>query len=229
MNDFDFDVMQKKRIARGAAHMKRGSKSTKCSLPSDHMTQAQWKRRNGPVSTYSLNRPMDWETFKSLPIDIQQSYVDALQNRFNVTAATISTELFGNTAPVLRLHMDKLGIKYIRMKGRGMTADEREVWERWLNPENPTSVEDYDAETEERMDDEPVEDPDVAEVVEGFKEWSEKLMVPKLVYNEEPDFGLDELSAVFSGEFDPDRFLRFMTQLPVPEGKVRIKVEVTRE
>ena len=35
MNDFDFENMQKKRIAQGARHRVCGSKSKKCSLPSD--------------------------------------------------------------------------------------------------------------------------------------------------------------------------------------------------
>ena len=52
MHDFDYDAMQKKRIARGASHMKRGSKSKKCTLPSDYLTAAQKRRLNGPVSTY---------------------------------------------------------------------------------------------------------------------------------------------------------------------------------
>lgn len=193
------------------------------------------------MNTYSLNQPMDWETFKSLPIDIQQSYIDILQSRFNVTAATISKELFGNTAPVLRLHMDKHGIKYTQMKGRNMSADERDLWERWLSPvapewapaeEDPTKVqqfldelaspEDYDAETEERMDDEPTEAPDVAEVLEGFKAWSESLPAIK-------PLSLDELTAVFTGVFSPATFLDWVSRLPIPYDNVRIKVEVTRE
>lgn len=241
MNDFDYEVMQKKRIARGAAHMKRGSKSKKCTLPSDHLTPAQWKRRNGPVNTYSLNQPMDWETFKSLPVDIQQSYIDILQSRFNVTAATISKELFGNTAPVLRLYMDKHGIKHTKMKGRNMSADERDLWERWLSPaapewapaeEDPAKVqqfldelalpEEYDAETEERMDEEPMDDPDVTEVLEGFKAWSESLPTTK-------PLSLDELTAVFTGVFSPANFLDWVSRLPIPYDNVRIKVEVSRE
>ena len=63
MHDFDYDAMQKKRIARGAMHMKRGSKSKKCSLPHDGLTAAQLRRLNGPVSTYKMDEPMDWEGF----------------------------------------------------------------------------------------------------------------------------------------------------------------------
>lgn len=237
MNDFDFDVMQKKRIANSAARMKRGSKSKKCSLPSDHLTPAQWKRRNGPVNTYSLNQPMDWGTFKSLPVDIQQSYIDILQSRFNVTTSTISKELFGKTAPVLKNLMEKNGLKYIQMKGKNMSAEEREAWECWLSPvapawappeEEPAKVqqfidkmaspEDYDAETEERME----EDPEVKEVMDGFKEWSESLPTIK-------PLSLDELTAVFTGVFSPAEFLDWVSRLPIPYDNVRIKVEVTRE
>lgn len=245
MNDFDFDVMQKKRIANNAAHMKRGSKSKKCSLPSDHMTPAEWKRRNGPVSTYSLNKPMDWETFKSLPVDIQQSYIDILQSRFNVTTSTISKELFGKTAPVLKNLMEKNGLKYIQMKGKNMTPDERDLWDRWLYPvvpewaipeEDPAKVqqfldelstpEDYGAETEERMDEEPVEDTIVPEEPAPI-ELPRELMVERAEAATKPDLlSLDKLSATFSGDFDAERFQHWVSRLPMPEGKVCIKVEV---
>lgn len=238
MNDFDYEVMQKKRIARGAAHMKRGSKSKKCSLPSDHMTQAEWKRRNGPVSTYSLNQPMDWETFKSLPVDIQQSYIDILQSRFNVTTSAISRDLFGKTGPTLKNHMEKTGIKYIQMKGRNMSAEEKDLWESWLSPaapewapaeEDPAKVqqfldelalpEDYDAETAERMDEEPVEDTVEDTVV------PEEPVEPNTIKN----LTLDELTAVFTGVFSPVTFLDWVSKLPIPYDNVRIKVEVTRQ
>ena len=41
MNDFDYDALQKKRIAAGARHMKRGSRSKRCSLPSDNLTPSR--------------------------------------------------------------------------------------------------------------------------------------------------------------------------------------------
>ena len=76
MNDFDYDVMQKKRIARGASRMKRGSKSKKCTLPSDYLTAAQKRRLNGPVSTYKLDEPMSLESFKAMPEDLQKQYME---------------------------------------------------------------------------------------------------------------------------------------------------------
>ena len=229
MNDFDFDVMQKKRIANNAAHMKRGSKSKKCSLPSDHLTPAQWKRRNGPVSTYSLNQPMDWETFKSLPTDIQQSYIDILQSRFNVTTSTIGKDMFDKTPATLKAHMEKYGLKYIQMKGRNMTAEEREAWKHWLNPEkceesHENVMEKCEMLPDELFDPKPVaeEEPTVEEVMDGFKEWSESLPTIK-------PLSLDELTAVFTGVFSPATFLDWVSRLPIPYDNVRIKVEVTRQ
>ena len=69
MNDFDYDAMQKKRIGRGYHNMKRRTRG--CALPSDHLTAAQLKARNGSVNTYNLNLPMSWETFKAMPKDLQ--------------------------------------------------------------------------------------------------------------------------------------------------------------
>ena len=85
MNDFDYDVLQKKRTAAGARHMKRGSRSKCCSLPSDNLTPAQLKRRNGPVSTYKLDEPMKWDDFKAMPVDLQKQYLTNLVETYGAT------------------------------------------------------------------------------------------------------------------------------------------------
>ena len=41
MRDFDYEVLQRKRIAQQAKHKKKGSKTCKCSLPSDYLTAKQ--------------------------------------------------------------------------------------------------------------------------------------------------------------------------------------------
>lgn len=73
MNDFDFENMQKKRIAQGARHRVCGSKSKKCSLPSDLLTAAQKRKLNGPVESYDMGRPMSWDRFTVMPRDLQVS------------------------------------------------------------------------------------------------------------------------------------------------------------
>lgn len=51
MNDFDYEVMQRKRLARQAFHRKSGSKSKKCPMSTDHMTRKQWLERCGESVT----------------------------------------------------------------------------------------------------------------------------------------------------------------------------------
>lgn len=73
MNDFDFDAMEKKRIARSAfAHVshKRGG----CTLPSDMMTAKERKELNGEVKSYNVTRPMKWSEYKALPDDLKREY-----------------------------------------------------------------------------------------------------------------------------------------------------------
>lgn len=244
MNDFDFDVMQKKRIARGSAHMKRGSKSRKCSLPSDHLTPAQLKRRNGPVETYNLNAPMTWEQFKTMPADLQQRYIDSVQARFNVSGARISEDLFHMSGANLIIYSKRAGLKYsVARKGYKLTAEEKAAWRQWLNGEN--AVQEEPPEMVHHPDEmfapatrgqEPYENVECGEAdapdeieSEPVELNTDELLTQRFALKETCDFGLDELSAVFTGNFDPEVFLHWITKLPMPDGNVHIKVEVTRE
>ena len=190
------------------------------------------------MSTYKMDEPISWKVFKNMPLDIQQRYISNLQSRFQVSAAVIGMDLFGKTPTTVRLHLDKHGIKYSKMQGASMNADKREAWMHWLSPvapewanpeEDPVSVQRYlDANAASEIPDEkpepPVieEDPEVKEIMDGFKAWSESLQPVK-------PLSLDELTAVFTGVFNPTDFLQWLAKLPIPEDKVRIRVEVTRE
>ena len=71
----------------------------------------------------------------------------------------------------------------------------------------------------------------IEKIIEGFKEWSESIEPePDIPVVEEVPTPLDlsELSAVFTGEFEPTRFLQFVAGLPIPKSNARIKVEVTK-
>jgi len=69
---------ERKRNARGAFSKKGGSRSKKCSLPSDRLTEKQRKELNGEVYSYDVNKPMDWSTFVYMPQDIQLEYLKKL-------------------------------------------------------------------------------------------------------------------------------------------------------
>lgn len=121
MHDFDYDAMQKKRIARGASHMKRGSKSKKCTLPSDYLTAAQKRRLNGPVSTYKLDEPMNWESFKAIPEDLQKKYILNLQETYQANNDMLG-KMFGVTGVSVCKMRHALGIG--AMGQSKMTRDE---------------------------------------------------------------------------------------------------------
>ena len=132
MHDFDYDAMQKKRIARGASHMKHNRKG--CSLPSDYLTAAQKRRLNGPVSTYKLDEPMNWESFKAMPEDLQKKYILNLQETYQANDKMIA-KLFGKSDVTVGEHRKRLGLKPTG-KSR-MTRDEVAVrdakWEAFCN------------------------------------------------------------------------------------------------
>lgn len=153
MHDFDYDAMQKKRIARGASHMKRGSKSKKCTLPSDYLTAAQKRRLNGPVSTYKLDEPMSWESFKAMPEDLQKKYILNLQETYQTNDKMIA-KLFGKSDVSVCKMRHALGVG--AMGQNKMTRDEVAVrdakWDAFCNgvvggkPGEPKKIENNEAE-----------------------------------------------------------------------------------
>ena len=109
MTDFDYDVMQKKRLARNQFHNAK-YKHGGGHLPHEDLTPAQMKRRNGPMVTYSMNQPMSWNDFKSMPHDLQQQYLDGLHARFGVGPSDIAKYLFLRTPNNLRQSTVAMGL-----------------------------------------------------------------------------------------------------------------------
>lgn len=120
MNDFDYDVMQKKRLAHNKfrnAKYKHGG----CHLPHEDLTPAQIKRRNGPMMTYNLNLPMSWESFRTMPQDLQQQYLEGLHSRFGVGPSDLAKYLFLRTPSNLHQSTKAMGLTVAkRDKYRGI-------------------------------------------------------------------------------------------------------------
>ena len=149
MNDFDFDVMTKKRIARGAAARKCGSKSRRCTLPSDYLTDAQKKARNGKMSTYNLSKPMTYEQFKLMPRDLQREYLLKLRNDMHASARVIA-QMFGCSDETVRVVIHNLGIN-TGGKKMLMNPDQLTRWNNWLSGDaanTPVTVTEPETETE---------------------------------------------------------------------------------
>lgn len=227
MNNFDYEVLQKKRIAAGARHRKCGSKSKFCSLPSDNMTAAEWKRRNGKVKTYNLMAPMDWGEFKSMPHDLQQQYIDTLQSRFNVSVNRISQDLFGLCPDALRRHIERKGLKHVSMPGRGGNVPN---WYVWLNDADPFE-EKCEEETEETVEkcEEETETPVLREHDLFVLGRPAPVILPEPEVEDEPvntDFCISNLQTTFTGEFDPVKFMEMLSKLPIPKKNVTIRVDI---
>ena len=61
MNDIEFilkeDIKKKKQAGSGYRYKKNGSKSKKCSLPSDHLSKKEIEKMNGECKVYNGYRP----------------------------------------------------------------------------------------------------------------------------------------------------------------------------
>lgn len=117
MNEFYEDVKQKKSLVSSARHKVGGSRSRKCTLPSDHLTAAQKRGLNGPVHTYAVNRPTTWAQFKEMPADIQQAHLDYIQNRFSVGLGTVARLVWGVSDSCAYNYAAKQGLSYQNFRG----------------------------------------------------------------------------------------------------------------
>lgn len=218
MNDFDFDVMQKKRLNASARARVCGSKSKKCGLPSDHLTPAQLKAKSGPVESYDLNRPMSYERFKQMPDDLKVDYLNGICERFRVSISAISTDMFGLSDATLWFYLKAHGLKIVsgRQGGR-MVKDNRQAWERWLKGEETATPAAQEYAVQEIVP---------AECVDTTPE--ETLQEEPQSEAQTASFEVSELTATFTGEFDAVKFLGWLSRLPMPGGNVKIRVDVTK-
>ena len=247
MHDFDYDAMQKKRIARGASHMKRGSKSKKCTLPSDYLTAAQKRRLNGPVSTYKLDEPMSWESFKAMPEDLQKKYILGLQENYGANDEMIGKMFKKSDTVALRVR-NTLNIKPLgKCKlNRNEKAIRDAKWEAFCNgvvggkPGEPKKIENNEVEEpHDEIDDfVGISDPEVEEPVKAPEQIEIEEMDPIEKSVEEPvkepekeksvDFLMTEkLDVTFvSDSGDLETAFQLLKQLGSHTGKCRIHIEI---
>ena len=243
MHDFDYDAMQKKRIARGASHMKRGSKSKKCTLPSDYLTAAQKRRLNGPVSTYKLDEPMNWESFKAMPEDLQKKYILRLQENYGANDEMIGKMFKKSDTIALRLR-NTLNIKPLGncKLNRKEKAIRDAKWNAFCNgvvggkPGKPEKIENKDVEEsyDEINDFVGFGDPEIEEPIKAPEQIEIKEMDPieesiKAPEKEKSvDFLMTEkLNVTFvSDSGDLETAFQLLKQLGSHAGKCRIHIEI---
>lgn len=149
MSAFTQDVTQRKDLARQSRYRKNGSKSKKCSLPSDKITQKQWKDRCGELMVYNLGSPMSWERFKAMPLTYQTEYLTELQNKYGATCRVIS-EMFEVSPLTLHRHIKTNSLDIQFKRGSNMSIEQSAKWAAFICPEKPEH-EEIQANDDERV------------------------------------------------------------------------------
>lgn len=153
MRDFYKEVSEKKVVARGARYRKGGSKSRKCSMSTDYMTQKQWKERNGPIMSYSMTQPIDWNSFKKMPADVQEMYVKSMKEKFGANQTDLA-EMFDVHPQTVRMVFKSLGLgKMFSRGGKLMNEEQKKVWHKFIGQEAEENAEEQvEAVVEETVD-----------------------------------------------------------------------------
>lgn len=167
---FNETVNERSKMKRGAAHRKNGSKSKKCTMPSDHLTAKEKKKLNGECRMIKMNRPYkDWNQFKKLSESVKYSYISGLVEDYGARACDIC-EMFGISYQTLYDEFKRWSIPTKPFKKK------RNMDERWLDfitkPEVVEGIEKpkkTDAEILKERFDISIEEPAVKETTEEVK------------------------------------------------------------
>lgn len=181
MTDFDYEVKQKKSLVPSARRRKGGSKSKKCSLPSDNLTEAQKRKLNGPVYTVKMDRPMTWEELKGLPDTLRRQYLTNLIDTYEASQRMLG-DMLGVSQATAGTELRRLGVQSGPAHGReshGPVAERRKaMWEAFCNgvvgggnAVNPTENEQIEPKDEQVESAEPGECSEIPTIGETVPEW----------------------------------------------------------
>lgn len=139
MTDFEYDCLQKKRLARQALHRKNGSKSRRCPMSTDHMTEKQWKERNGKIVSVNFDRPTSWDNFRELSKGAQEEYLRNLSATYGANATNLA-EMFDVSVSTIRRHIQSTGLDIKFQVGHSMNGEQRAAWEMFLGGTAPQPI-----------------------------------------------------------------------------------------
>ena len=210
MTDFDYEILERKRLARQSKYRKRGSKSKKCPLSTDHMTQKQWKKKNGEIMAIKLNKPIPWREFKKLPMHVQKTYIKNLVDKFSVTATELG-RLFGCTATTVSDWCRQDGINIRFKRGGSRSSVLAGAFERYFMEE----PDEEEAETAEQM---PIMEEPAPEI--GICEEEQHQLTTETMC-------LNSFSLQFNGAFVPDMVYNSLVRM-LPSG-TKVLLNVTCE
>lgn len=139
MSEFDFEVRQKKSVASGARRRVNGSKSKRCTLPSDYLTAAQKRELNGECYAVNLNEQIGWIELLSLPLSMAKEYIEHLHG-VHMAPITGAAEMFGIDVKTYQQYLEKIGVEIPRSAGR-RPREVEETWKAFWQPPAPQEEE----------------------------------------------------------------------------------------
>lgn len=137
MGDAEFimnqDIKDRKSMISGYRNKVNGSKSKKCTLPSDYLTRSQMKKLNGECITIKMGEPMTWSDFKKMDRSHQEAYLSHLINKYQVGYVQLA-DMFGTKNTVISQYVSKHNFTSVKPNKKKLTADQLEVWDKFLHP-----------------------------------------------------------------------------------------------
>jgi hypothetical protein len=128
---FISDVKDKKVTARSARNQRTHTgKGGRVRLPSDNLSKNELMKMSGDCKSYKLNSPMKWDEFKSMPDDIQRTYIKLLREKFDVPDCELY-KMFGTNKDTLSRYLKVLGLRVPR---KNVYRDwKKDEWFGWVN------------------------------------------------------------------------------------------------
>lgn len=152
---FTQDVKERSQMKTGAFHKKNGSKSKKCTFPSDHLTAKQKKKLNGECETFKLNEPFrDWKAFKKYSVTMKTAYLDNLIHNYGARQKDVA-EMFGITPNTIYLFCKELGIRFPK-GGHGTGEMDDRFLDFLTKPAGTVEAKEEEQEESNIFDDEPI-------------------------------------------------------------------------
>ena len=151
--------------------------------------------------TYNLSKPMDYEDFRQMPADLQQQYLERLQEEFNAPVTWIARMLHVNY-PAFRDYINRHGLRTVRF--RKPSEAKEAAWWNFLGKRDPKPTESAE-----------VEAPEAPAEVNGEPE-----ELP-----EAKDSGFLMTSFSLEGIYNPPDLLEALYQRIRPGERIRVTVE----
>ena len=130
---FKEDVKERKKMRTGAFHRKHGSKSKKCTLPSDYLTRKEKESMSGPVSRIKMNEPYhDWKQFRKFTESLQVEYLNGLIVNYGARQIDLS-KMFGITPTTLSNVCKTYGTPIAFKHGGKDVHKEDDRWHKFIN------------------------------------------------------------------------------------------------